>query len=337
LAQCPTLLSAVRAMDHIPLPPGATPLLVPYVAEDYEQGNFTSFPERKEKSRMLETSNFQQASPEEWQAFFQTWLYFGCLIEVFKVVNLDVDPKRFVRETESGPVVDSTALHVYIDEWKFRDSAYRYKEARQSIWGRICSVLNHVREALNGPVEVFNKYLATREAENELPYWPNIALSVGLLGRTLQEVGYRLKYAAPKDWHQYKWGSHPVFEDRLRHSGWCRAEIKRFLDAEPMDFVYYVGAVTSPRAHDDHSECEETVCRGKAANVSAYRTKHAPGCEGGESCKFWVMPEESVRIVGKHGIPLAHWSDSGLEVLRLDDKRTMPYVAISHVYVASPT
>jgi hypothetical protein len=77
--------------------------------------------------------------------------------------------------------------------------------------------------------------------------------------------------------------------------------------------------------------------RRKAAIVSAYRAKHAPGCEGRESCKFWVVPEESVRIVGKHGIPQAHWSDSGLEVLRLNDKRTIPYVAISHVYVASPT
>src|SRR5262249_33479672 len=158
----------------------------------------------------------------------------------------------------------------YIDEWKFRDKAYGNKETRQSTWGQISSVLNHVRVVLNGPVEAFNKYLATREAENELPYWPNIVLSIGLLGRTLQEVGFRLQYAALEDWNQNKWGNHRVLEDRLRHSGWCSAEIKRFLDDDnSMDFVYYVGAVTSPRALDDHSECEETVCRGKAANVSA--------------------------------------------------------------------
>lgn len=319
-------------MDHIPLPPGATPPLVVYVAEDYQQGDFASFPGNKKKGRMLDMASFQKESPENWQAFFQTWLYFGCLVEVFNAVGLDVDQKRFVRETESGSVVDSTALHVYIDEWKFRDTAYSQRENRQATWDRICSVLDQVRAALNGPIQIFNKYLAARPAKNELPNWPSIALSIGLLGRTLQEVGYRLKYAAPKDWHQYQWGNHPVLEDRLRHAGWCRAEIERFLRDEPMDFVYYVGAVTSPRAKDDHSECEDTVCRGKAANTSLYRTRHASGCDGGNSCVVWSMPQESVEIVRQHGIPLACWSDrGGLEVLRLEDKAAMPYVAISHV------
>jgi hypothetical protein len=317
-------------MDHLPLPPGAEPLHVPYVAEDYDQGDFALYPQRQKLALMLETSNFEKPKPEAWQTFFQTWLYFGCLIEVFKVVGLDVDPKRFVKETESGLEVSSVALHVYIDEWKFRDGAYRSDETRQSIWNRICAVLYQTRASLNGPVEAFNKHLAMH-AEAQLPYWPNIALSIGLLGRTLQEVGYKLKYAAPKDWRQHKWGSHQVLGDRLQRSGWCRAEIQRFLGSEPLDFVYYVGALTSPRANDDHTECQETICRGKAANVSEYRTKHAPGCD--EKCKFWTMPESSVHIVADKGIPLARWSDNGLEVLPLDDTGTMTYVAISHVYV----
>jgi hypothetical protein len=84
---------------------------------------------------------------------------------VFKVVELDVDTKRFVNETEFGNEVTSTALHICIDEWNYRKNTYRSNDTGQTTWNRICSILSEVRTALDGPVESFIKFLD----EIELP------------------------------------------------------------------------------------------------------------------------------------------------------------------------
>jgi hypothetical protein len=100
---------------------------------------------------------------------------------------------------------------------------------------------------------------------------------------------------------------------------WCKAEINRFLDNEAIEFVLYVGAIASPRAGDDHRECNETICRGRAANIKEYRTEHTP-YGASKSCKSWEMLSSNVDIIRDRSILLACWSDSGLQVLRYDDE-----------------
>jgi hypothetical protein len=86
-------------MDHIPLPDGATAPRVPFSGKDYDKGDFASYPARQGLSHDLHKLDFSSRRPEEYQAFFQTWLYFGCLVEVFKIIDLDVDTKIFRKPT----------------------------------------------------------------------------------------------------------------------------------------------------------------------------------------------------------------------------------------------
>jgi hypothetical protein len=316
-------------MDHLPLPPGTEAPQVPYIGTDYDGGDFFGYPERQGVSDDLKTLDFKSRTPEECQAFFQTWLYFGFLTGVFKVVGLSVDTKRFVQKTNQGTFVTSKRLHVYLDEWKYRHASYRSDEQRLKIWAQIKSILDTVRETLSGPLQTFQLFL-DEHSDACLPLWPNIALSIATLGWTLQQVSYML-YLPPNEMRQYKWGNNRVLRERLEQSLWCKAEIKRFLSNEGLDFLLYVGSIISPRAADDHGECTETVCRGKAANMREYRTKHTSDCPV-DGCKFQEMPDSSIDIIKEGGIPLASWSDAGLEVLQYNDKSDMPYVAISHVW-----
>ena len=97
--------------------------------------------------------------------------------------------------------------------------------------------------------------------EIDLPGWNLIYLSIATLANTLQEVAYRL-YVRPKDWEQYKWGDHPLIAQRLEAGGWCKADVKRFMRTEALDFLIHVGAIKSPRRFEDHTHCTDMVCRG---------------------------------------------------------------------------
>jgi hypothetical protein len=72
-------------MDHLLSSSGGEHILVPYVGvEEYDGGDFKAYWQRKgwrrtERGDLI----FEDRTPHEKAAFFQTWLYFGCLISVF--------------------------------------------------------------------------------------------------------------------------------------------------------------------------------------------------------------------------------------------------------------
>lgn len=314
-------------MDHLPFPSDAEPFLVPYVATEWDQGDFATYPERCGMKDDLKSCDFTSKTPEEYQSFFQTWLYVGLLSEVFKSVGMFLNLTPFLSDSDTGQYLYSDALHVYFDEWKYiTESSYREQESKNRIWKPIRKKLSAVREHLNRTLVKFQKFV-DQNAEADLPDWSLISLSIGALGFTLQEVCYHL-YVAPKDWHQYQWGDYGLLRKRLQRSQWCKADIKRFMQNEALDFLLYVGAIKSPRRFENHEECTDVVCRGRMFNVDAYQQKHVrDDC----TCHFINMPSAFADVVNKGGIPLASWNGSEIELSVYDEKANMPYVAISHV------
>jgi hypothetical protein len=112
-------------MEHLRTPEGAEPIDVPYVGtEEYDGREFMSYPKRLKWTdyQLVGGENFGNRSPDKIEAFFQTWLYFGCLISVFADVGLKVTTKDFIRETSTGEkYVTTGALPKLIEEWKNRD------------------------------------------------------------------------------------------------------------------------------------------------------------------------------------------------------------------------
>src|SRR5687767_8580629 len=103
-------------MEHLLAPEGAKPINVPYVStEEYEEYAgydvdsaqalvaYKSYFDRKGWKRD-ETGDliFGDRTPYEIVAFLQTWLYFGCLISVFRRVGIVVRTSDFIRLSQRG-------------------------------------------------------------------------------------------------------------------------------------------------------------------------------------------------------------------------------------------
>ncbi|KAI6094437.1 hypothetical protein EDD17DRAFT_1768587 [Pisolithus thermaeus] len=74
-------------MDHLIHPAGASPYIIaPYgYTQNYDGGDFFTYPGRKGWAEDIENYDFSRRTRAELNAFFQTWLFFGCLTEVPKV------------------------------------------------------------------------------------------------------------------------------------------------------------------------------------------------------------------------------------------------------------
>jgi hypothetical protein len=187
--------------------------------------------------------------------------------------------------------------------------------------------LDIMRKMLRGPLQEFRRFLASHHPNSPVTSsWPDIVLSIAALGYTFQRVSDEI-YGSFHGPGKRVWGIQWALRERLQRSHWCKALIAKFLADEDIDFVLFVSSTPFPRPFENHDLCNDTVCRGRIANIETYQTKHVvDGC----SCKMWDMPSSAADIVDKDGIPLATWSDEGgLKVVKY--KPDMPYVAISHV------
>lgn len=91
------------AMDHLILPPGgiAPPITVLYSASKdkyYDELGFFNYPTRMgwSENHLHGDDGFCHRSKEDVEIFFQTWLYFGFVVEVFKAVGISVTTEDFL-------------------------------------------------------------------------------------------------------------------------------------------------------------------------------------------------------------------------------------------------
>jgi hypothetical protein len=92
-------------MQHFILPTGAKHVPVPYLCtEEYNGVPFEDYPQSKGWSirQLLGDPDFGPRSPEQVEAFFQNWLYFGFLRGVFSTLGILFRPTDFVRENSKG-------------------------------------------------------------------------------------------------------------------------------------------------------------------------------------------------------------------------------------------
>ena len=334
-------------MEHFASAEGTETIDVPHVGtEDYDGYDFLGYPQRKGWSRnqLMGDQNFGNKKPEEVEAFFQTWLYFGCLISVFGLAGIEVKTCDFVRETEKGEkIITTKLLPRFIQDWMNREGMHddRYRTLAP----------DHFREKLDesgkrdrGPivekilrrvlffVERYCNQKAHDEAETigtKPPFWPmspKIAMSIMAIGKPLMHVAVEI-YGYPR-YQEPGWGSSPFLNERLVRAGWCVGEVPLFGKRAAIDCDYYFGAYSSPRKQLDHENCTKAGCRARITDVTVYRTKHASPCR---DCRFIDAPGEVVEIVKQECIPIVSWKDGELTVAKYDKESKSKYVAISHV------
>ncbi|KDQ06692.1 hypothetical protein BOTBODRAFT_149578 [Botryobasidium botryosum FD-172 SS1] len=271
------------------------------------------------------------SSLAEEVAFLQSWLFFGVLAEIAKILGVETKSgAEFVVRAQDGTNVLSTAT---LDElpqiWLAALSTC--SDANE----RVRSMLQVVKHAMS-----FQTVISTRKSDSREPRTLSyrdcrVLLAIRLLFRAIL-----LTLALSKDSDQYKFQflmsphleeSFPAAWDELKdyavedmlRGGWCKSECKLL---EPMDGCYNFFATKLTRWQMDHGKCDDFICRADQVDEKTYQTIHVdPHCR----CALVpVEPGDLCKVLEKGEVPRIQITANHTLVVSEDQ----PYAAISHVW-----
>ncbi|KIJ28478.1 hypothetical protein M422DRAFT_215377, partial [Sphaerobolus stellatus SS14] len=308
-----------------------------------------NYPERKGWAwdELMGYQNYGNRTRESVAAFFQTWLYFGTLISVFSVCDIQVKMTDFICEDEQGKkLITTQKLPEMIQEWVNREGVAQFGNKDTLIVSKhgLLDMDNEVRHRRGNMIHTYltrvlkfvDKYCNTKaQQEAEMfgtspEFWPMdpvVALSIMAIGVPLSKmllIIYNMPEPGP-------WGSSFLLNQRMKDMGWCIRDIPiKISGSSRIDRDYYFSSYPSPRRNLDHTKCDEVVCRANNVDVKVYATKHViEGCD----CPHMHVPmEDLLDVIKAAGIPIIHWRDGKIKITRYDEKNITKYIAISHVW-----
>jgi hypothetical protein len=341
-------------MEHFLAPENTYPIEIPYVCkEEYDGLPFLGYPTRKKwrEEELNGTKFFGGRSQHEVEAFFQTWLYFGVLFSIFKLVEVPVSTGDFIRTNASKrKLITTEKLPGFIQAWMNREGMdnvsdneklapelnvdYKWLKDKRERGENIYAILKRLHFFAYKYCSAEGQAEET-QTHRQPQFWP-ISTRIGMSILSIGEPLYRVTIGiyGHDDRFRLDWGSSIYLNERLKNAGWCARDIPTFREPNAIDCDYYFGSITSPRAALDHTECTNFICKARNVDVAEYVTVHAPVCNDlGQP--FIYAPPNVYDIVRKGGIPIMRWKDGKLTCYEYDPKAMTRYVAISHVLVPS--
>jgi len=333
-------------MDHFTLPEGGTRILVPNTTtEEYTTGDggFLGYPGRQGWSQedILGENTFGERSAEDVQAFFQTWLYFGCVIEVLKVPKVECSTTDFLDPDKK--YVSTTRLPSKIRKWKRK--IQRMKDQKRE--RRLEKYLKEVNAILTVLSKFVNYYcgtaglprLDTQLVKSKRMDWPvseEVSMSIIALGYTLNQAMLTFHGIVRT---KNRWGYSTLLKSRMLDAGWCPMDVRRSLTDMGIDGHYYIAAFPNLQAKPNsagkrlHDDCTEDRCVAQDIDEKTYVTQHA---EHGCNCdNVLVDIHHVVKIIEEGGTPVVTWHEANkeLHVETFDEVKSSltPYISISHV------
>jgi hypothetical protein len=336
-------------MDHLLVPPGGIPIRVPYKCrEEYDRQDFLGYPQRKgwTEEHLRGAENFGGRSAAEVESFFQSWLYFGTLISVFKLGHIKVKEPDFITAGEHGTFLTTNRLPSRILAWKAKcqnreDSGPAWTKTKK-IFGELSTYIDRYC-GIEGREHVGIARAATTPAIA----WPvseEISLAIIALGYILRKVAIEI-YRPGGEEQDNRWGASNLLKKRLIENGWCRMDVRRLLSDMSIDGHYYLALQRCPQGLQTHWDCGETLCLAGNVDEKRYVTRHVDncGCDGDEhgtatSEVVGIIEDDRGTTEGEieGGIPVLSWwkvGESSQPRFIVDNARSrkIKYVAISHV------
>ncbi|KAL4878177.1 hypothetical protein BJY04DRAFT_196396 [Aspergillus karnatakaensis] len=360
-------------MEHLPLPAGAKHFIVaPYEAPTsawYDNKGFLGFPARRNwtevqlrggddrlKDDYLDEDGFKnKGTDQEVEQFFQTWLFFGLIIDVLKLGGVTACTEDFLKDRgkTKARIVDTCDLPSLLVKW---EAGIKKKGNLHKTW----NVLEEMFETVAG---VLDRFCAEHDGDTmplnqEKPRpWP----VRDEISTTIIAVSFTLRRAAIKVCDVRVDGISPwpkvarsrILTRRLQSKA-CIAEVTTTMNQLPIDGHYYLAGYDGldPEELDHHANCVKSHCM-YDYDADMYVTTHtgAPyhkdccredityggqlGPERGQ--KDWV--DAIQRIIDKDAIPIALWNKGWRNLWSVEyhfqGKRQPAYVAISHVWADS--
>lgn len=362
-------------MEHLPLPEGVEPfIIVPYEAPKkdwYDGQGFIDYPQRcgwteeqlrggddTTKEDYLDANGFKAKGSEyEVEQFFQTWLFFGLMIEFLKIGGVHVQTEDFL--VDANMEGDNPDMLKMVNTSKLPQLLIKWRNGLTNKGANTERTWNTLRPMFDRSKSILDRFCVPGH-EKEWPLkqekprpWPvrdEISTTMIALTFSLWEVAIEL--LEPKDVEKSTptlHGRSELLWKRLQQK-WCIADVTTTLKELAVDGHYYLAASPglSSRELDHHSKCTEEHCLYEY-DLNMYVTRHAgspwhhSGCKstiqyGGQlgperGQKDWV--DAIGKIIDKDAIPIALWV-KGLRKLwtveyHMTGNRQPDFVAISHV------
>ncbi|KAL4935029.1 hypothetical protein BDV06DRAFT_229207 [Aspergillus oleicola] len=369
-------------MDHLPLPPNSTPFItIPYSAprsEWYQNEGFHAFPSsrgwtdahlRGGDDLQLDADNdpngfHTRGSNEAVEQFFQTWLFFGLVVEVLKVGGVSVGTEEFLKpqsqsESESwsgrARIMDTSRLPSFLITWA---GNIKRRNRLSEDWETLNGIFN-----VTG--SILDRFCSLPSPEEEAPLlnhkprpWPvrdEISTSIIALASILRQAALKVCDAETSlgpETAGIPWplrARSKILTRRLS-AKWCVADVTTTLKQLSIDGVYYLSASggLDGTELDHHANCIPERCLYEY-DATMYITKHAtndPNHACLENIEYGghLGPERGQRdwddavaqILDKGAIPIALWNKGMKKVWSVEwhseGRRKPDYVAISHVW-----
>ena len=352
-------------MDHLPVPqnPVRPNIEVPYLCQiPFDGKGFKDFPQRCGFELDEKCCVRPRGSDRAMLGFYQTWLYFGTIMEFFRypVENGDLPPIRiedFIRSSDAGgsPIICSVKLTEMISVWGRSHYGFNMPFAKkpsttiESLCGSLeraqleCVYLDQMHVVgtwqIKGAYEVIlsikillNSFLTAIIRERTFTDWALLARydfppGTSLNRQTIKPWDYGLSCVLP---------SGTLLERHMINHSWCPFRLQHMFASFPYNTIYYLACLPkNGRRIADHTHClEAKMCKGDSINDETFRCQHISACDG--TCPARVPPMDKVKsILHEGGIPLITCSRVSLERLALDVVKAtqgVKHTAISHVW-----
>ena len=323
-------------MDHLPTTrtvPGLE--TVPYVCKKpYDGGPFLTYPVRENKPEVIVDSangagklpfwEYQKNHPtpnEEFEAFCQTWLFFGLINELLGSICEWTD---FVLPNKVGDceIISTSRLPGLIEIWvKSIEDGFS-----TTTYGHVAACLRVVFDTLRAARSEFNPRIkfCIASVSELFAYAANKAFGIENLV---------LNNKCPAKW-RVLFENTPWIE-RWRRSGWCPSQIEILLRSSiTLHSLYFFASLQVPVSSGRHGLCGIQKCIAYQTDLTDYETQHRV-----KECKCKKLSVDLSRLIAvlsAGGLPLLRIRESkALDDLSLDIVASQPdthYVALSHVW-----
>ncbi|KAH0566238.1 hypothetical protein GP486_000359 [Trichoglossum hirsutum] len=321
-------------MDHFPIPKDTQHIpVLNKITQEYSRGHggFAGYPARCGWSPedLRSKNEFGNRSDKEVEAFFQTWLYFGAIIEVLSIAEVSANTGDFL--DPSKRFVSSRNLPSKLRRLK-KKASNTSKEWQNQWHIETKNILGQLSEYLRHYCNSSDSVTDAKDAN-----WPvseEISMSMIALAYTLDQATADF-YGKPIS---CKLPTSTLLRRRMLQSGWCPTDIQRAEKDMAIDGHYYIATLSKPLGNLSHEKCTPFTCSASSIPEDEYTVKHTDECCNCEHCRDEHV-EIDVKLVVKSlkagGFPVVFWITSenrlGVKEFNAEKDKKPTYVAISHV------
>ena len=324
-------------MDHLPAARNGSVQgleIVPYLCEkSYDGGPFLTYPIRENRPEIIPDAasagkqllhEYERLHPTPnkiFEAFCQTWLFFGLINELLGNMCKPIDFVQAERDGD-GKIISTSRLPGLIEQWMASvqngSSTMTYEHVAK------CLRLTHATLLAAGPEFDLSVKFCIASVGEFFEHAANLAFDTGNLV---------LHNKCPATWGP-QFGK-AVWDERMERSGWCPSQIEHTTRSTlQLQSLYFLASMQNSVSNGRHGACDSLKCVAYQTDLENYATQHvSKTCRCKELC---IDMSDLDAVLTTGALPLLRISEAEtldeLTVEIVASQSDSRYLALSHVW-----